>query len=241
MALSHSPRIVTSGLVLCLDSANIKSYPGSGTTWSDLSGNGNNGTLTNGPIFVSSNSGSIQFDGIDDLTNIAGSSSADFGPSTSEFTIDIWYKSNVSSSRGIASALYDRYRYYVYHEYNNNTSYMNYVKKEWESTSIFTVNALAISGLNPKGSWNNVTFTYTKISENGTITGYSNGVLSGSSTASRMSSYPLATHYLGNSNHSGINYYAFDGNISVVKVYNRALSANEIAQNFNALRGRYNI
>jgi hypothetical protein len=48
MALSHSPKIITDGLVLCLDAGNPKSYPGSGTTWTDLSGNGNNGSLENG-------------------------------------------------------------------------------------------------------------------------------------------------------------------------------------------------
>ena len=53
MALAHSPRIITDGLVLCLDAGNTKSYPGSGTAWSDLSGQGNNGTLTNGPTYSS--------------------------------------------------------------------------------------------------------------------------------------------------------------------------------------------
>jgi hypothetical protein len=48
MGLSHSPSIITQNLVLCLDAANSKSYPGSGTTWTDLSGNGNTGTLMNG-------------------------------------------------------------------------------------------------------------------------------------------------------------------------------------------------
>jgi hypothetical protein len=48
MAISYNPRIVTDGLVLALDAGNPKSYPGSGTTWTDLSGNGNNGTLVNG-------------------------------------------------------------------------------------------------------------------------------------------------------------------------------------------------
>jgi hypothetical protein len=51
MSLIHSPRIVTDGLVLCLDAGNPKSYTGSGTTWTDLSGNGNNGTLTNSPTY----------------------------------------------------------------------------------------------------------------------------------------------------------------------------------------------
>ena len=67
MALHHSPRIVTSGLVLALDAADRNSYPGSGTTWTDLSGNANNGTLTNGPTFNSANGGSIVFDGTNDF------------------------------------------------------------------------------------------------------------------------------------------------------------------------------
>jgi len=57
------PNIVTSGLVLQLDAANTKSYPGSGTTWTDLSGNGNNGTLTNSPTFSSANGGIFTFNG----------------------------------------------------------------------------------------------------------------------------------------------------------------------------------
>ena len=53
MGLAHSPSIVTDGLVLCVDAANTKSYPGSGTTWTDVSGKGYDGTLTNGPTFSS--------------------------------------------------------------------------------------------------------------------------------------------------------------------------------------------
>jgi len=66
VALSHSPKIVTDGLVLCLDAGNPKSYPGSGTTWTDLSGNSNNGTLVNGVGYNGSNLGSLSFDGVDD-------------------------------------------------------------------------------------------------------------------------------------------------------------------------------
>ena len=64
MALAHSPKIVTDGLVLCLDAGNPKSYPGSGTTWTDLSGQGNNGTLVNGVGYVGTNGGSLSFDGV---------------------------------------------------------------------------------------------------------------------------------------------------------------------------------
>ena len=66
MALAHSPRIVRDGLAFYLDAANTKSYPGSGTTWTDISGKGNDGTLTNGPTFSSDNLGSIVFDGSND-------------------------------------------------------------------------------------------------------------------------------------------------------------------------------
>ena len=67
--IAYNPKIVTDGLVLCLDAANPKSYPGSGTTWYDLSGNGNHGTLINGPTYNSDNKGSIVFDGIDDYVS----------------------------------------------------------------------------------------------------------------------------------------------------------------------------
>ena len=61
MGLVHSPRIVTDGLVLALDAGNTKSYPGSGTTWTDLSRIRANGTLTNGPTFSSNNGGTLCF------------------------------------------------------------------------------------------------------------------------------------------------------------------------------------
>ena len=70
MSIHYSPTTVTSGLVLCLDAGNAKSYPGSGTVWTDLSGNGNTGTLINGPTYNSANGGSIVFDGVNDYANI---------------------------------------------------------------------------------------------------------------------------------------------------------------------------
>jgi hypothetical protein len=65
-----TPPIVTNGLVLNLDCGNRLSYPTSGTTWTDLSGNNNNGTLTNGPTFNPNNLGSIVFDGVDDYVSV---------------------------------------------------------------------------------------------------------------------------------------------------------------------------
>ena len=69
MALAHSPRIVRDSLALYLDAANTKSYPGSGTTWKDICGKNNDGTLTNGPTFSSDNLGCIVLDGTNDYVS----------------------------------------------------------------------------------------------------------------------------------------------------------------------------
>ena len=69
MGVFAGPEIVEDGLVLALDAGNTKSYPGSGTTWTDLSGNGNNGSLVNGVGYNSGNLGSLSFDGVNDYVN----------------------------------------------------------------------------------------------------------------------------------------------------------------------------
>ena len=73
MGLSHSPSIITQNLVLCLDAANSKSYPGSGTTWYNLIPGGVNGTLTNGPTYSSANGGVIALDGVNDYISLTNS------------------------------------------------------------------------------------------------------------------------------------------------------------------------
>ena len=96
MGLSHSPSLVLSGLTLCLDAANTKSYVGSGTTWTDLSGNSNTGTLTNGPTYSSANGGSIVFDGTNDYATISFNSV--FNVTSNPFTVIVWNKKNTSSN-----------------------------------------------------------------------------------------------------------------------------------------------
>ena len=97
----NGPHIATDGLVLYLDAANIKSYPGSGTTWSDLSGNNNSGTLTNGPTFSTGSLGSIVFDGTDDYLNIPDSTAMQVGD---VFTINAWiFPTNLNARYGVFS------------------------------------------------------------------------------------------------------------------------------------------
>lgn len=89
MAYRNGPKIITDGLVLCLDAAGTKSYPGNGTTWTDLSGNGNNGTLINGPTFSSDNGGSLVFDGSNEW--VACSASLSKLNITTQFTYEVTF------------------------------------------------------------------------------------------------------------------------------------------------------
>ena len=95
----YSPRIVTSGLVLALDAAERLSYPRTGTTWRDLSGNNNTGTLTNGPTFSAGNMGNIVFDGTNDYVNCGNNSSINL---TSYITLSTWTKKAYGSSASVA-------------------------------------------------------------------------------------------------------------------------------------------
>ena len=98
MALAHSPRIVRDSLAFYLDAANTKSYPGSGTTWTDISGKGTNATLTNGPTFNSGNIGSIALDGTNDY--LLNSNAGVLPDGTDLFTLSIWmyYDANPSGN-----------------------------------------------------------------------------------------------------------------------------------------------
>ena len=91
MASKSGPDIIEDGLVLCLDAASKRSYPGTGTVWTDLKG-GNNGTLTNGPTFDAGNGGSIVFDGSNDQVIGTNSELLSFGDGSNDspFSLSCW-------------------------------------------------------------------------------------------------------------------------------------------------------
>jgi hypothetical protein len=93
MGTQGGPGIVTDGLVLSLDAANKKSYPGSGTAWTDLSGAGKSGTLTNGPVFSSDNVGIIDFDGSNDYIQLQSDGTGTFNNQI--FSLGMWFKVDV--------------------------------------------------------------------------------------------------------------------------------------------------
>ena len=212
--------IVTDSLLLYLDAGNSTSYPGSGTTWTDLSGNGNTGTLINGPTYSSANGGSIVFDGINDLVTV-NLSKATIG---SNLTFSIWMLCDfpLAIDRGvfqIADALNSNGPW-VLLQRPNTTTVRWYLNGNYRITN----NLL-------DSTYVNLTITY----DGTTWTVYKNGISDGTYVGN-LGTLPGNSTWLGN----GFNGY-FGGNIAQFFVYNRALSATEITQNFNALRGRYGL
>jgi hypothetical protein len=230
MALSHSPSIITNGLVLCLDAANPKSYPGSGTTWTDLSGNGNTGTLTNGPTFDGDNLGSIVFDGTDDRVVIPHNSSQN----PTEITICSWVNQtdilNLSGRNPniIGKTGNSGYRVRINGGFNNTVGSITFFDRG------STNSLLTSDGLLPTGNWYFIVATGSALG----LKIYLNGTLQASKTTSfggYTSTGDLAVGAASSDDFSE----QFYGKISQILLYNRELTAQEIQQNFNATKSRY--
>jgi hypothetical protein len=215
---------VQSGLVLNLDTGVSTSYPGSGTAWTDLSGNANNATLVAGPTFNSSNGGNLIFDGVDDYGSIASSASLNFA---SGLSIESWFKFTVEP-----------------------TVETPFVRKEIQYqlglTTTNTIRCLIYTnGVTGWTAANDVTYDFITntwyclaMAWNGTVmTIYLNGI--------NIKTASVTGSILTNSNPVSLGKFggnaSLNGSMSTAKIYNRALSASEIQQNFNALRSRYSI
>jgi hypothetical protein len=216
--------VVQDGLVLNLDAGASTSYPGSGTIWTDLSGQGNNANLISGPTFNSANGGSIVFDGTDDYADI-GQPAVSYSPN--KWTICVWLKPNNQNARFLTpqSAGIDQWLGY---DAPNQAVYV-------QITELADINNRSLAGATnsvPIGQW-----TYSCVSiDNLNVKIYANGVLINEYTetisiANWSGSWIIAQR--GN----GTNFYS--GAFSNFMVYNRALTAAEIQQNYNALKPRF--
>ena len=231
MAVNYSPKIVTDGLVLCLDAASRKSYPGSGTTWFDRSGNGNHGTLTNGPTFSSANGGSIVFDGTNDYVLCPKPSSI---VNSGQISISLWAKwITVGTSTSTIQALIDN-------NHNGGTLQGFVIQDRPDLSKSLTVgfvpntNGLVSSFIVGNGNWHHIVATH-----NGSVSKlYIDGNLDNQvSEVGLVSLQPNI--YIG--------YWQFvpgiylNGSISLVQIYNRDIDLNEVKQNFNATKSRFGL
>jgi len=225
----HGPQpIVTNGLVLALDAANKKSYISGSTTWNDLSGNGNNGTLVNGPTFSSENGGSIVFDGTNDYVTLINNTS-------SSFTLGCWVNTTATSLTGGAA-------------YEGNGILWSDVGGPGNDFILATINNTAVwftgdtnnqiagTTIINTGKW--VYITAIKNGNTNSKQLYVNTLLEGTTTCSTASLTANPNIRIGGNT---LDSRYFNGKISNVHIYNKALSSSEVLQNYNALKSRFNL
>ena len=209
--------IVTSGLTLLLDAGFTPSYPKSGTSWTDLSFSGNNATLYNGPTYNSSDGGSVVFDGTNDFC-LAGTGLA----ITGNLTVAAWVRpssftnqGNIvskSSNLGYRMRFQSNGTFWMYSNTNTITSPSAYTINNW----FHTVGVFSSTGLRM----------------------YINGSLVQSNGTAFSPSYIVGSFIVGGFNSTS---ELFQGRIANVSVYNRALSATEVLQNYNAQKARFGL
>lgn len=246
MGIARGKKIVTDGLVLAVDAANNKSYPGSGTTWSDLSGNGNTGTLTNGPTFDSGNNGSIQFDGVDDYVSVNNNSSIN---TTSSFTINCFFKLNlletliypclmVKDSTGSSFGT-NQYGLWIWRgglasrgvAFRAHIGGSTRTVSSWSSSGgIVNINATDLVD-----KWSMLTGTY----DGSSMRIYLDAILVGSISVSGVVGTVTDPLVIGRNGANTNNYSNLD--VSIAQVYNRGLTEQEILQNYNATKDRFGI
>lgn len=233
MSIAYNTSVVRSGLVLQLDAANVKSYPGTGTTWTDISGNSNTGALVNGPTFNNGNKGSIAFDGIDDYA-----SNVYQIPNNFDFSVNFWmYFTDVTNAdRGIITTWDTSWKGFGICTYTLSPGYL----RSWTNDGAGGgMNWVLLSTL--VNQWTHVALTYTFSTK--TQRGYINSDLKNSeSLGSAITHSALQIARGGQNGSQQLSLYPpAKMNMSTIFIYNRVLTAAEIAQNFNATRGRYGI
>jgi len=236
MAISRGPKIVTNGLVLALDAADKNSYRGSGTTWTDLSGNNYNGTLTNGPTFNGGNMGSIVFDGTDDysLTTFSNSSNLINDPTTNggiiSFSVWVNVTSNTIGGYIIASGAQTTSTGMWLATQNGSPQVGIRTNTKYWYRDIIAADF-------PLNTWINWAITC----DNTTMYVYKNGTSYTNTTSTAISvSSQFSTLSIGVPNNV-LNNYLGNFKIANLMFYNRALTATEILQNYNATKTRFGL
>jgi hypothetical protein len=234
MGVSGGPNIIRdSSLVLELDAADRNSYPGSGTTWRDLTANNNSGSLVNGPTFNSANLGSIVFDGTNDYVSIPASMSL------SSHTFISWVYFNSLNKDWIPIAEFQsggstRAHYYV--QGDLNPSQIRGFGANWTPNSI-----------TDNSTWGSSNLTTVQPNKWYMLTGRLDGSLGDTyinTEKSKATKTGISYNNVGTTDilnaRIGSSFYN-SGIVGSILVYSRALSDAEILQNYSALKSRFNL
>jgi len=232
MGVSRGGKIVTDGLVLCLDAASKRSYPGTGTTWTDLI-SGSNGTLTNGPTFSDNGYGSISFDKSNDYVDTNQQISFD---KSDPFTLCAWVYTYDASNNQIINNENTDYRGYQLAIDSNSRLFVffrsvvssNYMGKR--SNSVF-----------PTNTWKYCVAVHDGSSDVSGLSLYVDAVFQSATTnvANSLTTTTVTDETTWIGRRRAVTNGPFYGQISLAKIYNKALSPEEIKQNYNSTRGRF--
>jgi hypothetical protein len=233
---SGGPNIITNSLVLNLDAANTKSYPGTGATWIDLSKTINNATLINSPTFNTSNGGSIVFNGSSNFANVPNISS--YAPGTGDFAIEWWQYGGISASfpRIFSIGTYS----------SGNTLALS----QEGGTLYFWINSSANGGGTSLGSLGTLTslwshFIVTRVS--GAVRAYKNSIYLGTSAANTNNATFNNTKYFSigsetTNGTSGTSGTFLGGRIASFRLYvGKGFTQDNVIQNFNATKTRFGL
>jgi len=226
MASNYSPKIVTDGLVLCLDAASKNSYPGSGTTWSDLSPSGNDGTLSAAAIGTDV-PGSMDFNGSSEYLTVTNSTSLQIA---ANITYDWWFKTTSTSGE-------DWF-------FSNNIGSTPLIMSSIDNSGVIQFQFTDDDGTSVNGNYTD-TSTLTGwhhialVSSGTTATLYTDTVQKITDTDGSFDTITLTTDFEIARDTRADRYFA--GSMDIFRIYNKALSAKEVSQNFNAQRSRFGV
>ena len=231
MSNLYGPRIVTDGLVFNMDFSNPKCYSGSGSYCYDLSGNNFQGQLVNTPTYTTDGNNKFFAFATNDYIIVPNSTILN----TQTPSVEVWFKTNSTYQNG-----------FFFEKGTVNTQYSLFQEgyvTTWRHKSGSTARDLdqttTTLGINTS-DWFHLAGTFSS----GLKKLYLNGILK---YTTNDSSYPTINTNTGGMSigayggYSGSHSYYYNGNIAIVKVYNKTLSADEILQNYNALKGRFGL
>ena len=235
MALHHNPKIVTNGLEILLDPADNNSYPGSGTTWNDLSGNVQAAALNGGTGYSTSNQGTLDFDGTDDYIRVYPDISTDYN--SGNFTWSLWVKPDNLAKQ---TFLVKCWRPNII-RYESQTTF----GFEWQAAEGYKNIGITLpSSRVTYGRWFNLA---ARVDVNGIMKfdvfdPENNSQHSGTNTSGTTpgSSTSTDVHYLGLQGWWGSGRdQKFLGLMGPFMKYNRSITDDEVLQNYEAIKTRF--
>tara|TARA_R110000803_G_scaffold207483_1_gene275438 strand:- start:251 stop:1897 length:1647 start_codon:yes stop_codon:yes gene_type:complete len=222
----HQASIVTDGLVFAVDAGNLISYENGSTTANSLTGS-DSGTLTNGVGFDSANGGTWEFDGVNDYMLVSSNGFGTFNSQT--YTVDAWVNLNNLGSDNVIFSYDCSSHTYPYYAIQLRVLSTGIVYFSWNISGVIQ----SLTTTSPLSAGNNYNIVVSFESGNQRI--YINGALAASSTNTGVITFYNQETWIGRGNWGGY----MDGDISIVRYYNQALTPEEVSQNFRAQYSRF--